>query len=506
MLTPRQVFFIFAAVGPAASFAFAQFWAPGIWLFVGVVALVMVGLRDVTQTKRAILRQYPILGHGRYLAEHIRPEIQQYFVESDTNGAPFSRATRAVVYQRAKGDLDKLPFGTQLDVYAPGHEFLAHSIHPKPPAIDSRVSIGGPACTRPYSASVLNVSAMSFGALSAAAVTALSRGAAAGGFAVNTGEGGVSPYHLDGGADLIWQIGTGYFGCRAEDGAFDPEMFATTAALPAVKMIEIKLSQGAKPGHGGILPAAKVTPEIAEIRKVPLGTTVLSPPAHTAFSTVFELMHFVRELRMLSDGKPIGFKLCVGAASDVDLLIDAMHITGVTPDFITIDGSEGGTGAAPPELSDFVGIPMRDAINIVNTALLQNGLRSKVRLIASGKVATGFDIVRALALGADACGSARAMMLALGCIQARRCHTNECPVGVATQDPNRAKALVPSNKAGRVTGFHRETVAAFLELVGAAGCEHPSEIGLEHVSRRVDQTQVRSYAEIYGASMSAPVR
>ena len=497
-MTARRMFFVFALVGPLATIGAGLIWPTLLWLLVPLCLLIVLGLRDTFQSGHAILRTYPILGHGRYLAELIRPEIQQYFVESDTNGTPFSRETRTIVYQRAKGQRDKLPFGTQLDVYQPGHEFLSHSMYPKPaPTDEVRVTIGGTECTQPYSASLLNISAMSFGALSAAAVTALSRGAAAGGFAMNTGEGGISPYHLEGGADLIWQIGTAYFGCRTTAGAFDPTMFTDQVANPAIKAVEIKLSQGAKPGHGGILPGAKVTPEIAAIRGVEVGRTVISPPSHSAFHQSAELLDFVRLLRNLSHGKPVGFKLCVGRRSEIEAIISAMAETGIRPDFITIDGSEGGTGAAPPELSDSVGMPLREGLSLVDDLLVEMDQRQHIRLFAAGKVATGFDMVRCLALGADLCYSARAMMMALGCIQARRCHSNECPVGVATQDPRRTVALVVGNKAKRVERFQRETIAHFLELVGAAGCDHPSELSRHHINRRIDQTRVASYDEIY---------
>ncbi len=492
------MFFLSAVLGPLAVLGLAVVEPMAWWLAVPIAPIIAVGLHDCFQTRHAILRVYPVLGHGRFLAERIRPEIQQYFVENETDGKPFSRGTRAIVYSRAKGQQDKLPFGTQLDVYQQGHEFLAHSMFPKEPAVtDVRVRIGGSACSQPYAASMLNISGMSFGALSDAAITALSKGAAAGGFAHNTGEGGVSPYHLAGGADLIWQIGTGYFGCRTADGHFDPDRFAAQASEPAIKMIEIKLSQGAKPAHGGILPASKLTEEIATIRGVEPGRDVISPPSHSAFDSPQELLRFVARLRELSDGKPVGFKLCVGDRTELLAVVAAMNLTGIVPDFITIDGAEGGTGAAPPELSDSVGMPLREGLDLVHQALLGVGLREEVRLIAAGKVATGFDMVRCFALGADLCYSARAMMLSLGCIQARRCHTNECPVGIATQDKNRSQALVVTDKAKRVEQFHRETVRNFLELVGAAGCRHPSELTLGHLHRRIDQTTVLSYEQIY---------
>lgn len=506
-MTPRQAFFGFSAIVPAAAISGSFIWAPLLWTLIPIGALIAIGMYDSFQLRHAILRQYPILGHGRYLAERFRPEIQQYFVESNTNGTPFSRGIREIVYRRAKGQRDKLPFGTQLDVYEPGYEFLSHSMYPKDPlAAETRVLIGERQCSQPYSASLLNISGMSFGALSAQAITALSLGAAEGGFAQNTGEGGVSQAHLSGGADLIWQIGTGYFGCRTPAGAFDPSRFTDQAAEPAIKAIEIKLSQGAKPGLGGILPAAKLTPDIAAIRGVEMGKDVISPPSHSAFSSPASLLEYLALLRNLSGGKPVGFKLCIGRPSEFLAVAQAMSATGLTPDFITIDGAEGGTGAAPPELSDSVGMPMREGLSFVHNTLIDCGHRADIRLIAGGKVATGFDIVRCLALGADLCGSARAMMLALGCIQARRCDSNECPVGVATQDPHRAQALIVADKAKRVTNFHRGTISNLLELIAAAGCEHPGDLELEHVNRRTDQTQILSYAQIYGPTPVAITR
>ncbi len=498
-MTARRTFFVFCVGAPLLVGAAALVWAPALWVLIPVGAAMAIGLHDSFQSRHSILRAYPILGHGRFLAERVRPEIQQYFVESNTNGTPFSREVRAIVYQRAKGQREKLPFGTQLDVYEAGHEYLSHSLYPAPTGTQNRVTLGGPHCTQPYDASLLNISAMSFGALSATAIRALGEGAAAGGFALNTGEGGVSDHHLDSGADLIWQIGTGYFGCRDAAGSFDPSRFSDQASLEAIKAIEIKLSQGAKPAHGGILPGAKVTPEIARIRGVVEGQTVLSPPGHSAFSGPGGLLEFVRLLRNLSDGKPIGFKLCVGEPAEFAELVEEMQTTGITPDFITIDGSEGGTGAAPPELTDSVGMPLREALAFAHSALVEAGLKDSIRLIAAGKVATGFDMARSFALGADLCYSARAMMMSLGCIQARKCHSNDCPVGVATQDPQRSVALVVADKAPRVERFHRETVAAFLELVAVAGCMQPADLGLHHIHRRIDQSTVLTYADIYGA-------
>jgi glutamate synthase domain-containing protein 2 len=469
-----------------ATTALGAYWVPASWpLLVATALLLAVALRDVTQSHHSLLRNYPIIGWARYAAEYIRPEIQQYFVESDTSGAPFNRETRAVVYQRAKGAHDKVPFGTQLDVYESGHELLSHSLRPVPPlAEEPRVRFGSATSPMSYESSRLNISAMSYGALSANAILALNLAASRGGFAHNTGEGGISEYHLRHGGDLIWQIGTGYFGCRDASGSFDPDRFADAASHPAVKMIEVKLSQGAKPGHGGILPAAKLTPEIATIRGVPLGHDVVSPAFHTAFSTPRELVEWGAELRTLAGGKPVGFKLCVGRRTELLSLCRAMLEVGDTPDFITIDGSEGGTGAAPLELTNSVGLPLRDGLVLANKALVATGLRDRTRLIAASKVSTGFDLLRLQALGADTCNAARPMMLALGCIQARKCHNNQCPVGIATQDPRRSRALVVEDKAERVRRFHQATIEGYLELLAGAGLSTPDEVGSELLMQR----------------------
>ena len=475
-------------------------------LFVFVVAV-----RDVAQSRRAILRNFPAIGHMRYLLEAIRPEISQYFIESNTDGRPFAREQRSVVYQRAKRVLDTQPFGTQHDVYEPGYEWLAHSILARPALAEQpRVLVGEWNCDAPYSASLFNIAAMSFGSLSDRAVVALSSGAKLGDFAHNTGEGGVSPYHVAGGGDLIWQIGTGYFGCRSEEGRFDPDRFQQTAAQDQVRMIELKLSQGAKPGHGGILPAAKVTEEIAAIRGVPLGRDVLSPPGHSAFSTPVELLEFLDDLRTLSGGKPVGVKLCVGNRKEFLSLCKAMHESGRTPDYIAIDGGEGGTGAAPLEFANRVGSPLSEGLAFVNDALVGFRLRDRVRLIASGKITNGFRMAKAIALGADLCYAARPMMLALGCIQARLCNSNNCPVGVATQERSLIFGLDPAVKAQRVHHFHHETVHSLLELVAAVGLGSPSELRREHVFRRVDLESVKTYADIFpyldpGALLFDPV-
>ena len=480
-----------------ASGAATTLWTHGAWAFALVVPILLIGAADMLQTRQAVRRNFPLIGRARYLLEAIRPEINQYFVESNTSGTPFSREVRSLVYQRAKNAIDTLPFGTERDVYETGYEWINHSIRARHASEHSpRVSIGSKSCQQPYLASVLNVSAMSFGALSHAAVSALNRGAKMGGFAHNMGEGGLSPYHLEGG-DLVWQLGTAYFGARDADGRFSDEQFAKRATLEAVKMIEIKLSQGAKPGHGGILPAAKLTPEIAEIRGVPLGRDVLSPPAHTAFDTPIELLEFLARLRRLSGGKPVGFKLCVGKRSEFLAICKAMLETGILPDFITVDGAEGGTGAAPLEFSNVVGTPLVEGLVFVHNSLAGIGVRAHVRVLASGRVMTGFDIAHKLAIGADAVNSARAMMFALGCIQARRCNTNACPTGVATQNPELVRGLVVGDKATRVANYHRNTVKAFCEILAAAGLDHPRELRPWHVVRRVSPTEVRTYADIF---------
>ncbi|RQP18334.1 FMN-binding glutamate synthase family protein [Parapedobacter defluvii] len=475
-------------------------WPPILWGFVVVGPLIFLGILDMIQTKQAIRRNFPLFGRLRYLFESIRPEIQQYFVESDTTGRPFSRIYRSVVYQRAKKEMDTTPFGTQMNVYEDNYEWMSHSIN----ALDffkindhPRVTVGGPYCLQPYSSSVFNISAMSYGSLSKNAVMALNEGAKIGGFYHNTGEGGLTDYHLEGGGDVVWQIGTGYFGCRHPDGNFNPEAFAQKAQHPQVKMVEIKISQGAKPGHGGILPAAKVTEEIARIRLVEMGKDVDSPPYHRAFSTPLGLLDFVKQLRDLSGGKPVGFKLCIGHRSEFVAICKAMIQTGIYPDFITVDGGEGGTGAAPLEFSNSVGMPLRDALAFVYDCLTGFDLKQHIKIIASGKIATGFDLVKNFALGADICNSARGMMMALGCIQALECNANTCPTGVATQDPELTKGLVVAEKKMRVANFHHETVRSAGELMGAAGIRHPDHIHRVYIHRRISPNRVETYLDSY---------
>ena len=468
-----------------------------LWLlFFG--ALTAIGAYDLKQQHHAVLRNYPIIGHLRFMLEYIRPEIRQYFLESETDAAPFSRAQRSLVYARAKGQSDKRPFGTQLDLRALGYEWLTHSIAPsRIETHDFRVPVGGDQCTQPYSMSLFNVSAMSFGALSANAIMALNQGAKLGGFAHDTGEGSISSHHRLHGGDLIWEIGSGYFGCRDAQGNFDPEKFAAQARDPQVKMVEIKLSQGAKPGHGGVLPGPKVTPEIAQARGVPEGVDCVSPAAHSRFSTPLELMAFVQELRTLSQGKPVGMKLCIGHPWEWFGIVHAMLHSGIRPDFIVIDGAEGGTGAAPLEFSDHMGTPMQEGLRLVHNTLVGVGLREHIRLGASGKIISAFDVARTLALGADWCNSARGFMFALGCIQAQTCHTGNCPTGVTTQDPKRQIALVVPDKAQRVLHFHHHTLEALKELLEAAGLHQPQDLALRHIMRRVSDTESKPLSDLF---------
>ncbi|MCM2349291.1 MAG: FMN-binding glutamate synthase family protein [Bacteriovoracaceae bacterium] len=459
--------------------------------------LFIIGLKDLSQKRHTIRRNFPVLGHFRYLFERIRPEINQYFIESNTDGVPFSREERSLVYQRSKRVTDTLPFGTQRDVYEVGHEYVVHSMAPThydPKKL--RTLVGGKDCLKPYEASIFNISAMSYGSLSQNAILALNGGAADGGFAHNTGEGGISPYHLENGGDLIWQIGTGYFGCRDHLGNFDPNLFAQKAQSEQVKMIEIKLSQGAKPGHGGILPKEKLTKEIAAIRNVPIGTDVISPPGHSAFSSPKELCLFIKQLRDLSGGKPIGIKLCIGRESEFIGLCKAMIETSICPDFIAVDGSEGGTGAAPLEFSNSVGMPGQDAIVFVINTLRGFNLKNEIRVFSTGKLTSAFGLIRNLCLGVDICYAGRSFLLSLGCIQALRCNTNDCPTGVATQDPELVAGLVVSNKRARVKNFHEQTMKGVAEMLGAMGVKNHQSLNPHYLKRRVSQFDVKSLDEL----------
>ena len=466
----RNLFYKIVAVIWGLMILIGIFWPGVFWLLLVVAPLTLLGFYDVLQTRHTVLRNFPVIGHFRYFFEFISPEIQQYFIERHTDGTPLSRNHREIVYKRSKDVTATHPFGTELDLYDVHYEGLKHSMYPlhevaEPP----RVRVGGPQCTQPYEAALLNISAMSFGALSGNAILAMSSGAKMGHFYHNTGEGGLSDYHLQGGGDIVWQIGTAYFGCRTKDGRFEPEAFKKQATNPQVKMIELKLSQGAKPGHGGVLPAKKNSAEIARIRMVEQGTDVISPPGHTEFSDAQGMMHFIAKLRELSGGKPVGFKLCIGRKEEFVNLCEVMKSTGIQPDFITVDGAEGGTGAAPLEYSDSVGMPLEPALSFVHKTLTDHGLKDDIRIIASGKVLTAVSIIKMLAYGADLCNSARAFMLSVGCIQAQRCDTNSCPTGVATQNPMLARGLVVEDKKTRVANFHRNTLKAVMELMAAAG-------------------------------------
>jgi len=470
------------------------------WRLLAVLCAVLtaVGISDLVQKTSTLRRNYPLLVHVRYFFEKIRPMLRQYIVESDNEEVPFSHVQRAIVHQRSKNALDVRPFGTELDVYAERYEWLNHSIVPsRIESHDFRITVGGPQCTQPYSASVFNISAMSFGSISPNAIRALNEGARRGGFYHDTGEGSLSSYHRENGGDIVWEIGSGYFGACERAGVFSEARFADNAHLAQVKMIELKLSQGAKPGHGGVLPAPKVSAEIAATRGVPMGEDCVSPARHSAFDTPEGLLHFIGRLRELSGGKPTGFKLALGHPWEWFGIAKAMTTTGIVPDFIVVDGKEGGTGAAPLEFTDHVGVPLREALMIVHNTLVGLNLRDRTRIAASGKVITAVDVARMLALGADWCNAARGFMFALGCIQSQTCHTDHCPTGITTQDPKRWKKLDVPDKAARVRNFHENTMIALKELVQATGLSHPCELGPEHVIRRVSSTEVHSLATLY---------
>jgi glutamate synthase domain-containing protein 2 len=497
----RKKFVLISTVTILIVLGLSMFLNPNWYVLLGIVlAISGLGYYDMFQKKHALMRIFPVAGRLRYVMEELRPKIYQYFIESDIDGRPINRIDRNTIYQRAKKDNDTMPFGTQLDVYTEGYEWLCHSISPKDFSTlnhNPRIVVGNKDCKQPYSASIYNISAMSYGSLSANAVEAMNAGAKIGGFAHNTGEGGLTPHHLKHGGDIIWQIGTGYFGCRTEDGNFSSELFKIKVATPQVKMVEIKLSQGAKPGHGGILPASKNTPEIAHIRGIEPHTLVASPPYHKAFDTPRGLVHFIKHLRDLSDGKPIGFKLCIGHKSEFIGICKAMIEEDIYPDFITIDGAEGGTGAAPQEFSNYVGAPLLDGLAFIHNMLTGLNIRRHIKILASGKITTGFHIIRAMALGADACYSARAMMMAVGCIQALLCNTNRCPTGVATQDPKLTIGLVVEDKKTRVANFHKSTVDSVVELLGASGLDTIENITRSHIYRRISFESMLTYREIF---------
>ncbi|HEA53372.1 FMN-binding glutamate synthase family protein [Marinobacter antarcticus] len=498
MLGHPRLFFLMFVFFTILSGAAILVWSPiWLWLWMVLPLLCLVGAWDL-QSKHNVLRNYPILGHLRYMLEFFRPELRQYFFESDLSGRPFNREQRDIVNQRADGKPDTSPFGTRRDTSDAGYDFVQHSIVPKDvDARFKRILIGGPQCRYPYDSSRLNISAMSFGALSGNAVSAMNKGAKLGNFAQDTGEGAISPYHREHGGDLIWELGSGYFGCRNKDGSFNAEEFAEKACTDQVKMVEIKLSQGAKPGHGGLLPGSKVNREIASTRQIEVGQSCQSPASHSEFNSPEGLMHFIARLRELCGGKPVGFKLCLGKRDEFMAICKAMLETGIQPDFIVVDGAEGGTGAAPTEFEDFIGTYINEAVPFVHNCLTGIGKRDEIVLIASGKVVLGFDMVEKIALGADMCNAARPFMFAVGCIQAMRCHTNTCPTGVATQDPERAKSLDVPSKAVRVRNFHDATVKSFLDITGAMGLDSPDKLTMQHIFHRHEHGPARTYGMIH---------
>lgn len=496
----RKIFVIFSITLLAIVAILSYINLKSLLLLVIILPLILMGVYDMLQSKKAIRRNFPLIGRMRYLLESIGPEIRQYFIETDLEGKPFNRLQRSLVYQRSKKEPDTTPFGTQLNVYEQGYEWINHSIRAISFAdidLDPRVTIGSSQCLQPYSASLFNISGMSYGSLSKNAIIALNAGAKMGNFYHNTGEGGLSSYHLQEGGDLVWNIGTGYFSCRDADGHFSYEEYSKRAKLDKIKMIEIKFSQGAKPGHGGILPQEKITDEIVNIRLVTKGHDIVSPPYHSVFKTPLELMDFITLLREGSGGKPVGIKICIGNKSEFLSICKAMVETGTYLDFVAVDGGEGGTGAAPLEYSDHVGMPLRDGLAFVHDSLVGFGLREQIKIICSGKIITGFDIIRALSIGADVCNSARGMMFALGCIQALECHANTCPTGVATQNPDLVKGLVPEEKSIRVFRFQSETVKNAMDLMASAGIRHPENVDRNLVSWRVEKARVETYYETY---------
>ena len=496
----RKPFIVISALLLVCLLVLGSFWPSIHWALLFVIPVIALGAYDIFQPRHSVQRNFPVIGHFRWMLEKLRVPIHQYFIESETGGVPLNRMFRSVVYQRAKGESDTIPLGTKVDVYRIGYEWMDHSLAALPDHSinpDLRVKIGGPQCDKPYSASLLNISAMSFGALSSRAIQALNSGAAIGGFSHNTGEGSISPYHQQPGGDLVWQVGTGYLGCRTADGQFCPDSFTKNAQLAQVKMIEIKLSQGAKPGHGGILPASKNSAEIAAIRMLEPHIQVNSPATHSQFSTPIELLEFVQELRVLSGGKPVGFKLCVGRRSEFVAICKAMIETGIQPDFISVDGGEGGTGAAPLEYANSVGMPLREAVAFVVDCLVGFDLKNDIRVIASGKILTGYHMIKNMALGADLCNSARGMMLALGCIQSLECNKNSCPTGIATQNPSLVKGLDVMDKKQRVANFHHQTMKSVAELFSAAGISEAAQLNRSHIHRRISTTETARYDQIF---------
>lgn len=496
---PRLIYGAFVVFTLASGLALLWFEPIWLWAWWVLPVLALFGALDLASNHN-VLRNYPILGHLRYMMEFVRPELRQYFFESETSGRPFNREQRQVINARADGKSDTSPFGTRRDIEDAGYDFVQHSMAPKDVAGRyKRIMIGGPQCSQPYDSSRLNISAMSFGSLSGNAVLAMNKGAKLGGFAQDTGEGAISPYHREHGGDIIWEIASGYFGCRNKDGSFNADQFEDKACTEQVKMIEIKLSQGAKPGHGGLLPGSKVNQEIAETREIEVGEDCLSPASHPEFDTPVGLMQFVAKLRKLCGGKPVGFKLCLGKQYEFMAVCKAMLETGIQPDFITVDGAEGGTGAAPTEFEDFIGTYINEALPFVHNCLVGIGKRDEIVVIASGKVAMGFDMVEKIALGADMCNAARPFMFSVGCIQALRCHTNTCPTGVTTQNPARTRSLDVAVKALRVRNYHDATLKSFLDIIGAMGIDSPDRLKPEHIYHRPEHGPAETYRAIHPA-------
>ena len=494
----RYLFFLIIIGGTLVNILVSIYHFTLVWGLLIFIPLLLLGIWDLLQTKHNLLRNYPLIGHIRWIFEEFRPQIHQYLIESNTDGRPFNRDDRTVVYERAKKREGLKPFGTEIDVYSNEYRWINHSIAAKSYNKELyRILIGDSQCIKPYSSSVLNISAMSFGSIGAHAVMALNKGAHIGEFAHDTGEGGISEYHKKYQGDLVWEIGTGYFGCRTNSGTFDESLYAEQANSNQVKMIELKLSQGAKPGKGGVLPAKKVTQEIASIRKVTTGIDCISPPYHSAFSSPIGLMEFISKLRKLSGGKPTGFKLCIGERYEFLAICKAMLETWIYPDFIVVDGAEGGTGAAPLEFSDHVGTPLQEGLLFVQNALVGINAREKIKIGASGQIITGFGMAINMALGADWCNSARGFMFALGCVQSQKCHTDKCPTGVTSQNPKRQRAIVIDEKADRVVNFHHQTIRALGEMVASAGLSHPAELCPRNICYRINRTTIQTANRVF---------
>lgn len=480
-------------------FLFINHHAAGVLLLTPITLLCYFFLNDFLQTKHTIRRNFPVLGLARYFLEFIGPELRQYLFHDEKSDRPIPRYIRSWVYAHSKQELATVAFGTLRDIDNPGTILIRHSAFPVNTVKDDfnckfRVTVGHRR-KHPYSSSIFNISAMSYGSLGKNAVLALSNGAKKGNFYHNTGEGGVSKYHKEGGADLCVQIGTGKFGVRDEEGSFCTNKFQKLAELEQVKMFEVKLSQGAKPGKGGVLPKEKITDEIAEARGVGKDRDILSPPAHKEWKDEYGMLEWIKMLQELG-GKPVGIKFCLGKPSFLDDLIKAIIETKIMPDFITIDGAEGATGAAPLAHTDYLGYPLKDALMMLDNRLREAGLRDEIKVIASGKVFTGADLAIMIALGADLCNSARGFMLSIGCIHALKCNTNHCPSGVATHDPWLQRGLVVEQKIPRVAHYHNSVLYEFTSLLHACGHSCPEELKRSDVMEVIDQHKIVSLDDI----------